>query len=308
MCSLSVTTFQYPVSSVVFLRQEKVKDKAGKARVRKGSKDAKEPVHSRKTSEIEPFLDRILCGDAADILATIPSESVDLVITSPPYNFGHAYAQDSHDDTHEWNEYFATLNRVWTECERVLVPGGRIAVNVQPLFSDYVPTHHIISHQLAALGLLWKAEFLWEKNNYNAKYTAWGSWKSPSMPYIKYTWEYIEVFDKGTHKKTGRREDIDITADEFKEWVIGRWKITPEHRMKEFSHPAMFPEELPRRIMKLFSYKNDIVLDPFNGTGTTTLVAAKNGRRFIGIDISDQYCETAWERLGSAASGARARP
>ena len=284
---------------MVFLRQEKVRDKAGKARVRKGSRDAKDTVESRQIPEIEPYLDRIICGDAAEILAGLPSESIDLVITSPPYNFGHAYAQDPHDDTHEWNEYFATLNRVWTECERVLKPGGRIAVNVQHLFSDYVPTHHIISNQLAGLGLLWKAEFLWEKNNYNAKYTAWGSWKSPSMPYIKYTWEYVEVFDKGTHKKTGKREDIDISADEFKEWVIGRWKITPEHRMKEFAHPAMFPEELPRRLMKLFSYRNDIVLDPFNGTGTTTLVAAKNGRRFIGIDISDQYCDTARQRLES---------
>jgi site-specific DNA-methyltransferase (adenine-specific) len=279
------------------VRQEKVKDKAGKARVRNGSKDAKASLHASETPEVEPYLDRIICGDAAEILAAIPSESIDLVITSPPYNFGHAYAHDPHDDTHEWNEYFATLNRVWTECERVLVPGGRIAVNVQPLFSDYVPTHHIISGQLSGLGLLWKAEFLWEKNNYNAKYTAWGSWKSPSMPYIKYTWEFVEVFDKETHKKTGRREDIDITADEFKEWVIGRWTIPPEHHMKEYDHPAMFPEELPRRIMKLFSYKNDIVLDPFNGAGTTTLVAAKQGRRFIGIDVSEQYCDTARQRL-----------
>ncbi len=102
------------------------------------------------------------------------------------------------------------------------------------------------------------------------------------MPYIKYTWEFVEVFDKETHKKTGRREDIDITADEFKEWVIGRWTIPPEHHMKEFDHPAMFPEELPRRIMKLFSYKNDIVLDPFNGAGTTTLVAAKQGAGLSG--------------------------
>ena len=282
------------------MRQEKVWDKAGKARVRKGSKDAKESLHSRETPEIEPYVNRIICGDAAEALAGIPSGSVDLVITSPPYNFGHAYAQDPHDDTYEWNEYFAILNAVWTECFRVLKPGGRLAVNVQPLFSDYVPTHHIISRQLAGLGLLWKAEFLWEKNNYNAKYTAWGSWKSPSMPYIKYTWEFVEVFDKETHKKTGRREDIDITADEFKEWVIGRWTIPPEHHMREFDHPAMFPEELPRRLMKLFSYKNDIVLDPFNGAGTTTLVAAKQGRRFIGIDISRQYCDTAIRRLQAA--------
>jgi site-specific DNA-methyltransferase (adenine-specific) len=286
------------------VRQEKVKDKAGKAKVRKGSKDAKHALHPgehREDPGIRPYINRIICGDSEKVLAGIPSSSIDLVITSPPYNFGHAYAQDPHDDTHEWNEYFATLNRIWTECERVLKPGGRIAVNIQPLFSDYVPTHHIISGQLRQLGLLWKAEFVWEKNNYNAKYTAWGSWRSPSMPYIKYTWEFVEVFDKGTHKKAGRREDIDITGDEFKEWVIGRWAIPPEHRMKEYGHPAMFPEELPVRLMKLLSFKNDIVLDPFNGVGTTTAAAWKLRRRFIGIDISRDYCGRALDRVKKIA-------
>jgi len=286
------------------VRPEKVQDKVGKARVRKGSKDAKKPLHSNEPAEIQKFVNRIICGDAQHALSLIPDRSIDIIITSPPYNFGHAYAQDSHNDTREWNEYYAKLLAVWRECERVLKPGGRIAVNVQPLFSDYVPTHHIISRQLAALGLLWKAEFLWEKNNYNAKYTAWGSWKSPSMPYIKYTWEFIEVFDKETHKKAGRREDIDITAEEFKEWVLGRWSFPPEIRMKDYDHPAMFPEELPRRLMKLFSYKNDIVLDPFNGAGTTTLVAGKLRRRFIGMDISQQYCDMALRRVAEVTRGA----
>jgi DNA modification methylase len=282
------------------MRAEKVQDKKGKADVRQGSKNAKKCFLTDEPVEILPFVNRIICGDAQEVLARMPDQSIDLIITSPPYNFGHTYAQDVHDDTHEWNEYFEKLLLVWTECERVLKPGGRIAVNVQPLFSDYVPTHHIISRQLARLGLLWKAEFLWEKNNYNAKYTAWGSWKSPSMPYIKYTWEFIEVFDKRTHKKTGRREDIDITGDEFKEWVLGKWTFPPETRMKDYEHPAMFPEELPRRLMKLFSYKNDIVLDPFNGAGTTSLVAWKQGRRFIGIDVSEQYCERALKRVAGA--------
>jgi len=293
----------YVQSGYKVMRPEKVRDKAGKERVRRGTKDARKEMPVADSAGILPFVNRIICGDAKKVLALIPDRSIDLIITSPPYNFGHSYAQDPHDDTHEWNEYFEKLLVVWKECERVLKPGGRIAVNIQPLFSDYVPTHHIISRQLAGLGLLWKAEFLWEKNNYNAKFTAWGSWRSPSMPYIKYTWEFIEVFDKETHKKSGRREDIDISGDEFKEWVMGRWSFPPEIRMKEYDHPAMFPEELPRRLMKLFSYRNDLVLDPFNGAGTTTAVAWKLGRRFIGIDVSRQYSESAFRRLSALPAG-----
>ncbi len=104
-------------------------------------------------------------------------------------------------------------------------------------------------------------------------------------------------FDKETHKKTGKKEHIDITGDEFKEWVYAKWKFTPERKMRDFGHPAMFPEELPRRVLKLFSYKGDIVLDPFNGAGTTTLAAFKLKRRFIGVDVSEEYCETALKRI-----------
>jgi site-specific DNA-methyltransferase (adenine-specific) len=286
------------------MRPQKVQNKEEKARIRKGTRDAKKALASKESSALLPLINRIICGDAISVLSRIPDQSIDLIVTSPPYNFGHSYAHDPHDDTHEWNEYFKNLLGVWQECERVLKPGGRIAINVQPLFSDYIPTHHIISRQLANLGLLWKAEILWEKNNYNAKYTAWGSWKSPSMPYIKYTWEFIEVFAKETHKKTGLREDIDITAEEFKEWVLGKWSFPPEIHMKDYHHPAMFPEELPRRLLKLFSYRNDIVLDPFNGAGTCSLVAWKLGRRFIGIDISEQYCDTALARIRSSEGGA----
>ncbi|HTY15737.1 MAG TPA: site-specific DNA-methyltransferase [Methanoregulaceae archaeon] len=278
-------------------KREKVPDKAGKAKVRGGTCTAKKEIASPDPPGVRKYLNNIICGDAEEVMRRFPKNAVDIVITSPPYNFGHAYAQDEHDDTRDWDEYFKNLGAVWKQCYRVLKPGGRIAVNIQPLFSDYIPTHHIISHQLMKLGLLWKAEIVWEKNNYNAKYTAWGSWKSPSMPYLKYTWEFIEVFDKETHKKAGDRDAIDITATEFKEWVVGKWSFPPEIRMKDFNHPAMFPEELPRRLMKLFSYQGDIVLDPFNGAGTTTLVALKLGRRFIGIDISPEYCEKALARI-----------
>jgi DNA modification methylase len=278
-------------------KTDKVQDKPGKAKIRNGSGSRKDLIVSPDPPEIRDYVNRIICGDALHALRSMPDRSVDIVITSPPYNFGHAYANDERDDTREWNEYFRTLHEIWAECYRVLKPGGRMAVNVQPLFSDYIPTHHVISSQLTNIGFLWKAEILWEKNNYNAKYTAWGSWKSPSMPYLKYTWEFIEVFDKETHKKAGARELIDITDTEFKEWVIGKWSFPPEIRMKDYGHPAMFPEELPRRLMKLFSYRDDIVLDPFNGAGTTSLVAWKLGRRFIGIDISEEYCNCALRRI-----------
>jgi len=278
-------------------RTNKVQDKPGKAKIRSGTGSRKDLIVSPDPPEIGRYVNRIICGDALYALRSMPDQCIDIVITSPPYNFGHAYAQDERDDTREWNDYFKTLHEIWAECYRILKPGGRMAVNVQPLFSDYIPTHHVISNQLMALGFLWKAEILWEKNNYNAKYTAWGSWKSPSMPYLKYTWEFIEVFDKETHKKAGDRERIDITDTEFKEWVIGKWSFPPEIRMKDYGHPAMFPEELPKRLMKLFSYQGDIVLDPFNGAGTTSLVAWKLGRRFIGIDISEDYCKCALKRI-----------
>ena len=147
--------------------------------------------------------------------------------------------------------------------------------------------------------MIWKAEILWEKNNYNCKYTAWGSWKSPSNPYLKYTWEFLEVFVKGTLKKCGRKDDIDINSDEFKKWVTAKWSIAPERNMKEYDHPAMFPEELVERALKLFSFQNDVILDPFNGVGTTTLVARKFGRHFLGIDISEKYSHIAEQRTFS---------
>jgi site-specific DNA-methyltransferase (adenine-specific) len=289
-------------------RVEKIPDKANKERIRGGTKTARLSLPVPEPEGVQEYINRIICGDAGRVLQLIPDESVDIIITSPPYNFGHSYARDPHDDTQDWNVYFSTLSAIWGECVRALKPGGRMAVNIQPLFSDYIPTHHLISSQLLRLGLLWKAEILWEKNNYNAKYTAWGSWRSPSMPYLKYTWEFIEVFDKMTHKKAGNREDIDISDEEFKEWVFGRWVVPPEIRMKEFGHPAMFPEEIPRRLLKLFSFQHDLVLDPFNGVGTTTLAAWKTNRRFIGIDISSEYCEEALARIrrsGLSAEGRR---
>ena len=241
------------------------------------------------------FTNRIICGDSEETLQQLPDNCIDLVFTSPPYNFGLGY-QETGDADH-WADYFSKLFRVFDQCIRVLKYGGRIVVNVQPLFSDYIPSHHIISNYFMEKGLIWKGEILWEKNNYNCKYTAWGSWKSPSSPYLKYTWEFVEVYCKGSLVKKGQASDADIDADSFKEWVTAKWSIAPERRMKEFDHPAMFPEELARRVLLLFSFSGDAILDPFAGVGTTCVVARRHNRQFLGIDIAPEYCATAEQRL-----------
>ena len=179
------------------------------------------------------------------------------------------------------------------------VPIGAVYASSYALvfFSEYIPSHHIISKGFLERGLIWKAEILWEKNNRNCAYTAWGSWKSPSGPYFKYTWEFLEVFCKGDLKHRGQSEFADITGNEFKTWVDAKWSIAPERNMKDYGHPAMFPPELAYRALKLFSFQNDVILDPFNGAGTTTFVADKTGRRYLGIDLSTDYCVTAEKRI-----------
>jgi len=243
------------------------------------------------------FSNQIVCGDSEDILKKLPPNCIDLIFTSPPYNFGIDYQTSDTDDAIDWHAYFSKLFRVFDECIRVLKYGGRIIVNIQPLYSDYIPSHHIISNYFIDKGLIWKGEILWEKNNYNCKYTAWGSWKSPSSPYLKYTWEFLEIFCKGSLKKQGDSINADIDADSFKEWVTAKWSIAPERQMHKFGHPAMFPIELARRTLLLFSFRGDTVLDPFAGTGTTCLAAKQNGRHFLGLDISPDYCTTAEARL-----------
>jgi len=278
-----------------FNKDKKVTGKKENKQKRLGYEAFKKEFSEENNNAPKKFLDKIHCIDALELLRQMPDNCIDLILTSPPYNFGINYG--STDDSNHWEDYFNKLFAIFGECVRILNNGGRIIVNIQPLFSDYIPSHHIISNFFIKQGLIWKGEIIWEKNNYNCKYCTWGSWQSPSAPYLKYSWEFIEIFCKNTLKKDGDKNNIDITGDEFKKWVYGKWSIAPERKMKEYGHDAMFPEELARRAIKLFSYKNDIVLDPFNGAGTTTKVAYELERQFIGIDIDPKYCEIAEKRL-----------
>lgn len=281
---------------VDYNRERKVRGRAEKEGRRGKFFYAQNHKYLDQNSELpDQFQNQVICGDSQRVLEKLPNNCVDLVFTSPPYNFGLDY--EGSEDDHNWDAYFKKLFRILDECIRVLKFGGRLIINVQPLFSDYIPSHHLISQHLMRRKLIWKGEVLWEKNNYNCKYTAWGSWKSPSNPYLKYTWEFIEIFCKGEMKKSGEKDNIDISADEFKEWVVAKWSVAPERNMKKYDHPAMFPKKLVERVLKLFSYKHDVILDPFNGAGTTTSVAKKLDRQFLGIDSSEKYCKTAQQRL-----------
>ncbi len=244
-----------------------------------------------------PYTNQVVCANSLDVLKQLPDNCVDLVFTSPPYNFGMGY--DTHNDKTDWPKYFDMLWAIFDECIRVVKYGGRIIVNTQPLFSEYIPSHHLISTGFIDRGMIWKAEILWEKNNRNCAYTAWGSWKSPSGPYFKYTWEFLEVFCKGTLVHKGDSKLADITGNEFKTWADAKWSIAPEHKMKNYGHPAMFPAELAYRALRMFSFQNDVILDPFNGAGTTTFVADKTGRRYLGIDMSQPYCTVATDRIAN---------
>ena len=281
---------------VGYNKERKVKDRKSKKNNRNQYYYANNNEFSKINNTIpKEYENKIICADSFEVLKKLPDNCIDLIFTSPPYNFGLDY--ESNGDAQYWDNYFLKLFEIFKECIRVLKYGGRISVNIQPLFSDYIPSHHIISNFFMSNKMIWRGEIIWEKNNYNCKYTAWGSWKSPSNPYLKYTWEFIEIFAKGTLKKEGDREKADITADEFKKWVVAKWSIAPERNMKNYNHPAMFPEELATRVIKLFSFENDIVLDPFNGAGTTSFVAKSFKRRYLGIDISKEYCKVAENRL-----------
>lgn len=246
-------------------------------------------------AKIDDFLNKIITGDVIETLKKVPANSIQLAITSPPYNVGKDY--DNHHDKMDYKEYLGWLYNVWKETNRVLIPGGRFCLNIAPTgIKEFVPIHHDLSNQLRKLGMKFRTEIVWYKQTM-LKRTAWGSWKSPANPHIVPSWEYVLVFTKKGDKLEGNPEDADITAEEFKEFSDGHWKIAPETQRN--GHPAPFPEELIYRLIKFYSFKGNKVLDMFGGTGTVAVVSAKTGRNFIHIDISEEYNKTAKNRLKS---------
>jgi DNA modification methylase len=246
--------------------------------------------------------DEIICGDCRQVLQKIPAESVHLAITSPPYNVGLDY--DGHHDSMPYEEYLEWLTPVWRQLLRVLVPGGRFALNVCPTsIKDFKPVHYDMARQLRDLGFIMRTEIIWYKQTIRRR-TAWGSFRSPSNPHIMPSWEYVLVFSKGSWNLAGNKADADISGGDFIKFSDGFWDIRPEtkgrqpfKKKKSEGHPAPFPEELIYRLIKFYSYRGNVVLDPFGGTGTVAKVARDTGRHFIHVDASKKYCGIARQRL-----------
>jgi modification methylase len=215
------------------------------------------------------------------------------MVTSPPYNVGKDY-----DDDLTLAEYLSFLKRVWAETYRVLVPGGRACINVANLGrKPYIPLHAFIIHDMNEIGFLMRGEIIWDKGASASSSTAWGSWQSASNPTLRDTHEYILVFSKGNF----RREKIDgradtISKEEFLEFTKSVWAFAAESA-KKIGHPAPFPIELPYRLIQLYTFKAEVLLDPFMGSGQTALAALKAGRHYVGYETNGEYLKLAQKRI-----------
>jgi site-specific DNA-methyltransferase (adenine-specific) len=237
------------------------------------------------------ILDKVLCQDSR-IMDRIPDSSIHLMVTSPPYNVGKEYDEDLN-----LNEYLEMLKDVFSETYRVLVIGGRACINIANVGrKPYIPYHKFIIDTMLKSGFLMRGEIIWNKGAGAGVSTAWGSWMSASNPTLRDTHEYILIFSKGKFTRNGKDKNATITRDEFLEFTKSVWEFPPESA-ERVGHPAPFPIELPYRCIQLYTFKGDVVLDPFCGVGTTCVAAIKTGRHFIGIDNNLEYVEKARKRV-----------
>ena len=239
------------------------------------------------------YLNSIFCK-SSEAMDELPDNSVHLMITSPPYNVSKEYDEDLSLD-----EYLALLNAIWRETWRVLVPGGRACVNVANLGrKPYIPLHSYIIQGMQDIGFLMRGEILWNKGSSASPSTAWGSWQSAANPVLRDVHEYILVFSKDSlSRKRGDKENT-IKKEEFLEWTKSVWDF-PAVSAKKIGHPAPFPEELPHRLIQLYSFKDDVILDPFAGSGTVCLSALKDHRNYVAYDLDPEYIKLAETRISA---------
>jgi site-specific DNA-methyltransferase (adenine-specific) len=241
---------------------------------------------------IPPSLQNSIIQKSSEKMDDLPDNSVHLMVTSPPYNVTKEY-----DDDLTLDDYRGLLKRVFAETFRVLVNGGRACVNVANLGrKPYIPLHSYIIHDMNEIGFQMRGEIIWDKAASASPSTAWGSWQSASNPTLRDVHEYIMVFSKGTFQREKGEKKNSITKEEFLEYTKSVWQM-PAERAKRVGHPAPFPVELPRRLIQLFTFEGDVVLDPFCGSGTTCIAAKNANRIYVGYELKKEYIELAERRI-----------
>lgn len=253
-----------------------------------------------------PIRNLISVGDARN-LEDVPDNSVALVVTSPPY-----FAAKEYELGYEglpnlsFSDYLEVLRESLNECYRVLEPGGRIALNVANIGrKPYRSLSSRLSLMMESCGFLMRGEVVWIKAKGSSTSLAWGSFASASNPVLRDVTERVLIGCKGRFDRAiskSRRAELglpnvdSISKENFLQWTLDTWHIPPEHA-RRVGHPAPFPVELPRRLIELYTYQGDLVLDPFVGSGSTCLAAAEVGRDYLGFDLDANYVTLANERI-----------
>lgn len=250
----------------------------------KGSKYV-ENVLSRES------LNAIFCK-SSELMEELPDNSIHLMVTSPPYNVRKEYDKDL-----TLEEYREFLGRVWREVKRVLVPGGRACINVANLGrKPYIPLHAFIIQDMLDLGFLMRGEIIWNKGSSAGSSTAWGSWLSAKNPTLRDVHEYILIFSKDTFSRKNLGRKSTISKEEFLDFTKSIWNF-PSESAKRVGHPAPFPLELPYRLIQLYTFEGEVVLDPFMGSGQTAMAALKAKRYYVGYEINEDYVKLANTRI-----------
>jgi site-specific DNA-methyltransferase (adenine-specific) len=267
---------------------------------------------------IENYINTVITGDCSEVMKGIPEGSVDLIVTSPPYGVNIAY--DVHDDDMEISEYLEFTRKWMTEAYKVLKDDGRIALNIPYEINRQAKGGRIffvseVYQVMKEIGFkFFGVVDLEEDSPHRSKTTAWGSWMSPSSPYIYNPKECMVLAYKKHHIKKVKGEpqwkgEPTVTEEgktkivyqeqdkkDFMELVFGQWKYLNDSRPMT---KATFSMDIPTKAIKILSYKNDVILDPFNGSGTTSVAAELLDRRWIGIELSENYANVARERIQS---------
>lgn len=262
------------------------------------------------TSEIDDWTGKIHQGDAVEVMEEMPEKSIHSIITSPPYWNIKNYQNENqigHGDS--LDEYIDRLGDVWKQCERVLHDGCRIAINIGDEYQSgngevpyhIVPLNSLIVSNIAKnTELYFLGSIIWQKisnTETSGGAPVMGSYGRPRNGYVSYDYEYINLFKKPGDDPPVTdeiKERSSIEKEDWMEYFSGHWQFPGK---RQCDHPAPFPEELPRRLIKMFTFEEDVVLDPFIGSGTTAVAAEKMNRQWVGVDLNDSYVETSQKRL-----------